>query len=76
MKAILDIASVTAKAGQALSKLNVQNAVHETAKDKRLEITEMLKGKRLSIMLDMATCMQRSFLGEFSFNFNFPSLTS
>lgn len=74
MKAILNIASINAKPGQALNPTNVQSSVVEKAKEMRSETIKMLKGKMLSLMLDMGTCMQRSFLGEFSFQLNFPSL--
>lgn len=74
MKAILALAAISAKPQQTLNATNIQKAVLETAKEKRAETIEMLKGKMLSLMLDMATCMQRSFLGEFLFNLIYEEL--
>jgi hypothetical protein len=45
---------------------NVKKSLKETAKIKKDEIRNKLKGRVLSITADFATCERRSFLGKFS----------
>lgn len=65
MKALISLAKKGANEKIEIYPESVQKAVQKAAEDKRQEIKAALSGKILSLALDMATCMQRSFLGEF-----------
>lgn len=46
-----------------LNPENIQKAVQKAAEEKRLEIKNLLTGNLISLSMDMATSMQRSFFG-------------